>query len=423
MIQDVIAELLRVEDVFREADLLASIGDDPEQLDWCDNDRLVALLATNINRRTTIPLPTLDEWRHAVAQDHDLSLIKTALESNADLVRAALSQKAFHDEFRCGRLELDNGILYQYEEPKKAKVRQLRRKVVPLSLRRVIITAYHVAPLAGHVGFHKTYFRIAVRFWWPSMSEDIRFNVIGCATCRLANSASHENQKILSALSCDQPFDVITMDIWEPGYVAGKHSERKLLTHLDNMSGFADIAVLGEVTSESVARTAFTSFFVPNGLPRLVIIDDGSSFKATVVSMCEQLGIVYHAVSRENHDAILCERFHRFLNKVERIHTVDTTSFSDWVLGAFFATYAWNAAPIDGTDVTRSYVAKGREFPFPLDVQDDSDSNPVRIPPIEGQAALEHVVFVFLRLKVKQHWNTSSRCFHYGCDRKSFWQF
>jgi hypothetical protein len=104
---------------------------------------------------------------------------------------------------------------------------------------------------------------------------------------------------------------------------------------------------------------------------------------------------VYHVVARENHDAILCERFHRYLNKVQRIHMADTNSFSDWALGAYFATYAWNASPIDGTDVVRSFAAKGREFPFPFDVQADPDDNPFRIPQGDGQAALEHIESMF----------------------------
>lgn len=31
--------------------------------------------------------------------------------------------------------------------------------------------------------------------------------------------------------------------------------------------------------------------------------------------------------------------------------------------------YAWNSAPIDGTDIPRSMAAIGREFRFPLDVE------------------------------------------------------
>jgi len=51
-----------------------------------------------------------------------------------------------------------------------------------------------------------------------------------------------------------------------------------------------------------------------------------------------------------------------------------------------FATYSWNAAPIDGTNLIRSFVAKGRVFPFPLQIAEDD--NPVRIPAGQGEAAV-----------------------------------
>ena len=36
--------------------------------------------------------------------------------------------------------------------------------------------------------------------------------------------------------------------------------------------------------------------------------------------------------------------------------------------GVFFAMYAWNAGPLDGTDIAQSVVYIGREFPFPIEL-------------------------------------------------------
>ena len=78
--------------------------------------------------------------------------------------------------------------------------------------------------------------------------------------------------------------------------------------------------------------------------------------------------IKWYPVTKGNHKAILSERFHRYLNKVERIHTANCETVDKWIKGVHFAVYAWNAAPIDGTNVLRSYAAMGREFPFPVDI-------------------------------------------------------
>jgi hypothetical protein len=83
--------------------------------------------------------------------------------------------------------------------------------------------------------------------------------------------------------------------------------------------------------------------------------------------MCNALGLTYHTVSKENHKAILTERLHRYLNKVQRLHALDCAVIDDWVIGTTFGIYAWKSAPTDGTDIVRSYAAMGREFPFPID--------------------------------------------------------
>jgi hypothetical protein len=85
--------------------------------------------------------------------------------------------------------------------------------------------------------------------------------------------------------------------------------------------------------------------------------------------VCDTLGVQYHTVAKENHKAILTERFHRYLNKVQRIHAADCRTIDDWIVGTSLAVYGWNSAPVDGTDIVRSFAAMGREYPFPIDAK------------------------------------------------------
>jgi hypothetical protein len=59
---------------------------------------------------------------------------------------------------------------------------------------------------------------------------------------------------------------------------------------------------------------------------------------------------------------------------------------------ALFASYAWNASPIDRLDVIRSFAAKARTFRFPLDTQMDGEEVMI---PTEGEEALEHLETMF----------------------------
>mmetsp|Transcript_13170 Transcript_13170/g.31485 ORF Transcript_13170/g.31485 Transcript_13170/m.31485 type:complete len:204 (-) Transcript_13170:15-626(-) len=153
-------------------------------------------------------------------------------------------------EFKYDRLESENGILYQLEHSTKRIMRQLRRAVVPERLRPTIIAAYHSTPLAGHVGFHKTLYRIAARFWWPKMTKDIREAVLSCGHCTLGNATNHVRQKLYQPTSIAEPFEVCCMDIWFPGKcktfrrnaspaLLKTLDNKAVITYLCNTTGFA----------------------------------------------------------------------------------------------------------------------------------------------------------------------------------------
>jgi hypothetical protein len=356
---------------------------------------LRVLSAFEINQTMTIPLPTSAQWKSSTAEDPELAVLIPILSlprEEQTLNRHTIGAQ-YHEAWADDRLELENGIIYYYERPKRARMKQIRSKVVPKTLRRTIINACHSSPMSGHTGIHKTYYRVITRYWWPRVNSDVTEAVRACAHCKLANATSHEAQQMLHTMETDEPFDVIVLDVWSPGAVPSSSKEIKVLTCLDTMTGFANAALITQETSQELAKTTFHHFFVPNGLPRLVIFDEAGSFAGKFKQMCEYLTIPYHAVSPENHKAIMCERFHRYLNKVQKIHRADCESPDQWTMGTLFSLYAWNASPIDGTNIIRSYAARGREFPFPIDVHEAPHTN--RDHSSFSQQAMEHIESAF----------------------------
>ena len=67
--------------------------------------------------------------------------------------------------------------------------------------------------------------------------------------------------------------------------------------------------------------------------------------------MCAALNLTLASLAKRNHPAVRVERFNRFLNKVVSIATSDQGSTTVFEEAAFVASYAWNSAPIDGTDI------------------------------------------------------------------------
>jgi hypothetical protein len=369
-----------------------------ERTDHHGNDaRVFTLTEKVINVRwTTLPLPTTETWIKAIKQEPDLRLLKQALQNKTIPLRALFTNKKHHNELTSHRLCLENGMICQLEQPMATRIRQLQREVVPSTLRPTILAAYHATPLAGHTGVCKTHWRITARFWWPEMSRDIRKAALECAHCRVANAASHQAQQIIGALSMDEPFDVMSMDMWCPGTTKTNTTTTKnqnaILTCLDNLTGFANLAFSSQASSEMITRLAFSHFFVPNGLPKLVIVDGGSKMKGVLIAMCEQMGAPHCQAPPEAHNSISCERFHQCLNKVEKIGAADAESYEKWAMNALFAACAWNGSPVDGTDIVRSLATKARTFHFPLDIQTDDE---VARTPEQGEATIQHVETMF----------------------------
>jgi hypothetical protein len=75
--------------------------------------------------------------------------------------------------------ELKDGIVYR----KPCEKYQKARLFVPQQLREEILNRHHNSDLAGHVGRDRVYGCISERYYWPSMSDDVRRWVKACIPC------------------------------------------------------------------------------------------------------------------------------------------------------------------------------------------------------------------------------------------------
>jgi hypothetical protein len=107
-----------------------------------------------------------------------------------------------------------------------------------------------------------------------------------------------------------------------------------------------------------------------HGFCHIVIVDADSKFKAAFQETMELLQINMHMASGNNHDSILVERFNAFLNKGLKVLCTDRSTSRVFKESAQLLTYAWNSAPMAETDISRSLVAMGREYSFPIDFID-----------------------------------------------------
>ena len=164
------------------------------------------------------------------------------------------------------------------------------------------------------------------------------------------------------------PFAILHADLWCPGDFTDYTGSHYLLNVMCDLTQFVVVVPVPGSTSAVIAKYFMQDVLLKFGLCLLVVVDDGTPFKAAFTAACDSLRIPFECFAKRNHKSVLVEKFHRFLNKVVTIASNDRDTLDCFVEAGISAGYAWNSAPIDGTDIIRSIPAIGRELRFPLDI-------------------------------------------------------
>jgi hypothetical protein len=239
-----------------------------------------------------------------------------------------------------------------------------------MDLRKHIFAAFHANPLGGHLSLYYTLHRIRLRYHWPHMYSYIKQNIDDCVACVLRNGGTRATSEFLYSFPVSAPFMTVHADAWVPGKTASFDGYIGLMIVVCHMPGFAAIEPLKEMNSSSFAKSVY-AILLRYGLSQLVITDPDSKFKGNFKEAFLILKIQHHLSTRGNHNAILVERFNRYLNSGLRVFNNDRDTNRVFLEGAQTLTYAWNSCPVLGTDLSRSLLTVGREFRFPIDFEAD----------------------------------------------------
>ena len=183
-------------------------------------------------------------------------------------------------------------------------------------------------------------------------------------------------------------FAILHVDIWMPGHYFDPNGYMTLMNIMCNMIQCVVVVPVLNGSSATLAFYFMQHIFMKFGLCHLVDLDDGSPFKGAFIVMCDTLNLNYDVLAKLNHKGLTVEHFHRFINKSVTIATEDCGTNDIFVPAGINAGYAWNSAPIDGTDILRNILAIGCKLHFPIDI------NLSAVPKLthnSGQVALDYL--------------------------------
>ena len=315
-------------------------------------------------------------WEQAYFEDTELNAIFSYLRHDHSSTATTTKPKItdlpiapiYKNALKRNQIYIDHNKLILEKDIMGAS-KTIRLVIVPKALRRQIFSHFHAGPTGGHMGEYKTLYRMRVRIFWPKMREDIKEWVRGCKDCVSYNIWRNRKQELHFSWPVTLPFYIVHVDLWSPGDSMKKFKtkEHTLLNTMCDLTQFVVSIKTAHTSAEPLATLFMEHVTLTFGMTAVVVVDADSRFKGAFQKMCDVLKIQLWPLSRGNHKALSIERYHRFLNKTHTIASQERNTHEVFLQNYKLSQYAWNGAPIDGTDVVRSVAAIGRPFQFPID--------------------------------------------------------
>ena len=345
-----------------------------------------------LNGAIGVTLPSPSRWIEATSEDPETSLIIKMLTNPGKFMNKDNISSLHHiyrHPIREGHLLMEKGLIYLRETFQDSD-KFVKLLVVPEAMQNIVFVAFHSNPIGAHLSAFRTYARMRLRYFWPHMYKYCFKLIKQCPGCALGNITRHTSSDLVYGFPVCAPMKVMMVDIYSVGTEVNFEGNIYHLIACDAMTAFAVSEPVPEQNARSFAG-AIMKIWLRFGFSHTLVVDKDSKFRGVFAETAKLLNINLHVLSGGNHDAMMVERVNRFLNASLVIFCNERGTIKVSESGILLALYAWNSAPVVGTDISRSLVVVGREFHFPIDFSAEQHhmltSTPAKLKSFAGEQA------------------------------------
>jgi hypothetical protein len=187
-----------------------------------------------------------------------------------------------------------------------------------------------------------------------------------CPSCALSNPNRSKSLELVYGFPIEALFLVMHFDAYSAGKHSGFEGSEVYLIGCCGMCGFTCMEHVANPSATTFA-SAIMKIQLRYRFCHTLVLDKDSKFFGVCREVLDLLQINCHVCSGGNHNPMLVERVDRYINKGLKIMTNKRGSIRVALGAILLLIYAWNSCPIPGMDISRSLVAVGREFAFPID--------------------------------------------------------
>ena len=259
-------------------------------------------------------------------------------------------------------IEIKSDVLYKRRDGKLVKI--LREDE-----RDSVMFMIHNHETGAHFGVEATYNKIAERYYWKGMYEDIRKYVRYCDTCQRRGQKGGKGN--LHPIKVGEPFERIGIDFVGP-LERTKKGNRYILVVTDYLTKWPEAKAMKEATAKNVIEFIYQEVICRHGCPRVILSDRGTHFRNELVDgLCEKFEIK-HKLSSPYHSQTngLVERFNRTL--CEGLAKV-TEKENEWDKYIESVLFAYRTNKHNTTKRTPFFMVYGREATLPLNDKDQNE--------------------------------------------------
>ncbi len=302
-------------------------------------------------------------WKHEQSEDPECKVMK------AWIKRQKLSLSSYmktivelYGSRSC--IDTNNGLLYIYTS--RFKTIPNKRLWVPERLRPMILGNHHGSTLGGHWGEDRTYEAISVKYFWPSMAQDIEAHVKMCKICHQQNDRYNVKNKV--PLNPWGPptgrnqrihFDLV-------GPLTSSNTKYKhILSVTDAFSRWVELIPIENKTAITVAKALFDNWICKFGFYKQSVSDGGGEFDNEILSELTKLMKSKHHIISPYSPSVngIIERVHRSLGKYIRSFCAEQTT--DWVSLLPVLMFSLNTKVHSSTKMTPYFITYGEHPLFP----------------------------------------------------------
>ncbi|UYV72384.1 hypothetical protein LAZ67_9002893, partial [Cordylochernes scorpioides] len=298
----------------------------------------------------------------AEIEGHITSIQDIAEEQSKDPHLVGIREKLANENLK--GYQMIGGVLYKKNYDPEGKPWLL---VVPKQMRHEILKDVHDTPMAGHLGFAKSYDRVRKRFYWPGLYRTVSQYIAHCKECQRRKGVPQKPPGLLVPIPpTTSPFQKIGID-YLGRFPISHTGNRWIIVATDYLTRFAITKAAATAEATELATFLIEDVILKHGAPREIITDRGRNFMSQTIREINNLNGTIHRFTTAYHPQTngLTERLNKTLTDMISVY-VDVDQ-KNWDNILPYVTFAYNTARQETTGYSPFFLVHGQEVETPLD--------------------------------------------------------